>query len=166
MNGHRVADQIPPPCRADSVATTSWARWVREEWQAVRVTQLETGPVPADGLGRVRVHVNVHLGALAPADVLVEATVDGSESTEPLGGWPIRLWSVQSLRNGTYVFEGLLPREAVEPSRPLSVRVRPGAPHEALSTLHEVARVFGGSNPARTLHDARRLRVEPTAVSG
>jgi hypothetical protein len=167
MSRYRVADQIPPPSPAHHAATTGWARWVRERWQAVRVTHLKTVPLRPDIPGRVRVRVNVHLGLLAPADVLVEATADGAETTDTSGEWPIRLCSMQSYRNGTYVFEALLPRRAVEHRRPLTVRVRPGAAHEALSTLQDVVRLFEvRPGPAGALDNARRSRPEPAVVTG
>jgi hypothetical protein len=141
MNQHRLPDQIPPPQRAAKAPTERWAAWVREVWGGVRVTHLETNPLLADVPGRVRVRANVHLGSLLPADVLVEATTDAAEAPDASGEWPIRLSSVQSYGNGTYVFEGLLPLEAVD-EYALIVRVRPGAVHETLSTLQEVDRSF------------------------
>jgi hypothetical protein len=171
MDRYHVAHQIPPPRLADDTATGGWARWVRDRWQAVRVTHLKTVPLHPDVPGRLRVRVNVYLGALAPADVLVEATADraetdGARAVEAPDEWPIRLCSMQSYRNGTYVFEALLPRQAVEQRRRLTVRVRPGARHEALSTLRDVVRLFEfSSGPARALLKARRSLPEPAAVN-
>jgi hypothetical protein len=140
MNQHRLPDEIPPPQRTANAPTAAWTVWVRQQWGGVRVTHLEANPLLADFPGRVRVRANVHLGCLLPADVLVEATIDAAAS-DASGEWPIRLCSVQSYRNGTYVFEGLLPLEAVD-EHPLIVRVRPAAVHETLSTLQEVDRSF------------------------
>lgn len=140
MNQHRLPDQIPPPQRTANAPSAAWTAWVRQQWGGVRVTHLETNPLLADVPGRVRVRANVDLGSLLPADVLVEATTDAAE-TAASAEWPIRLCSVQSYANGTYVFEGLIPLEAVD-EHPLIVRVRPGAVHETLSALQEVDRSF------------------------
>lgn len=167
MSRYGVADHIPPPCRAAEASATGWARWVRDRWPAVRVTHLKTVPLRPHVPGRLRVRVNVYLGALAPADVLVEATVDEADTPDGSGEWPIRLCSVQSYGNGIYVFEALLPRQPVEHRRRLTVRVRPGTSHEALSTLQDVVRVFEvHSSPVGAPGNDRRPRPEPAAVTG
>jgi hypothetical protein len=164
MSQYRLPDRIPPPCPGNEAG---WARWVRDKWNAVRITHLRTTPLGADIPGRVRIRVNVHLGALAPADVLVQASADGAEATDVSGEWPIRLCSTQSYGNGTYVFDGLLPAHGVENRRRLAVRVRPGAAHEALSTLREVRRLFElQSDSARDANDGRRARTRLEPVTG
>lgn len=146
---------------------SSWARWVRDEWQTVRVTHVKTVPLRADVPGRVRVRVNVHLGALAPADVLVEARTDQQASTDASAEWPIRLFSAQSYGNGTYVFEGLLAPHTGVGLRPLTIRVRPGALHEALSALRDVVHVFDlRVDSVRAATRAQRSRSEPLAPVG
>jgi hypothetical protein len=164
MNQHRLPDQIPPPCPATKSPTVAWAAWVREQWSAVRVTHLETNPLLPDVPGHVRLRANVHLGSLVPADVLVEATAEPAEAVDASGECSIRLCSMQSYNNGTYVFEGLLSLEALE-DQPLTVRVRPGAAHEALSALREVARAFDvRSDFAPAVKEARRTRLEPATA--
>jgi hypothetical protein len=129
------------------------------------VTQLKATPLRADIPGHLRVHANVHLGSLAPADVHVEVTADGSEKAEASGECSVRLFSIQSYGNGTYVFEGLLPSQVVEKDCPLTVRVRPGAAHDALSALREVARAFDvRSDFALAVKEARRTRRELVTV--
>jgi hypothetical protein len=164
MNQHRLPDQIPPPSPAANVPTAAWAAWVREQWGAVQVTHLKATPLRADIPGHLRVHANVHLGSLAPADVLVEATADGSETADAAAEWSIRLSSMQSYRNGTYVYEGLLPRQAVEERCPLTVRVLPGAAHEAFSMLGEVARAFDVRSDVTPAVEVRRTRLAPVAA--
>lgn len=166
MNQHRLPDQIPPPQRSANAATAAWAAWVRQQWRRVRVTHLETNSLLADVPGRVRVRANVHLGSLVPADVLVEATADVAETAAASREWPIRLWSVQSYRNGTYVFEGLLPLEAVD-EHLLIVRVRPGAVDETLSALQEVERSFDvRSDPAPAVGEGWHSRRREPATTG
>jgi hypothetical protein len=140
MNQHRLPDQIPPPQRTANAPTAAWTAWVRQQWGGVRVTHLEANPLFADVPGQVRVRANVHLVSLLPADVLVELT-GTADAADASGEWPIRLCSVQSYNNGSYVFEGLLPLEAVD-DHLLIVRVRPSAVREALSGLQEVSRPF------------------------
>lgn len=166
MNQHRLPDQIPPPQRAANAPTARWAAWVRQQWGGVRVTDLEINPLLADVPGRVHVRANVHLGPLLPADVLVEAATDAAEATDASGEWPIRLCSVQSYANGTYVFEGLLPLEAVD-EHPLIVRVRPGAVHERLSALQEVDRSFDArSDSAPAVGEGWHSRRHEPATTG
>jgi hypothetical protein len=166
MNQHRPPDHIPPPGPAENTATDGWARWVRKTWEGVRVTHLEAVPLPASIRGRLRVRVNVHLAALTPADVLVEATAEGGEASGARGEWPIRLCSTQSYGNGTYVFDAPLPPQGVENQRVLTVRVRPAVEHPALSRLREVVRPFEVRTDAHASDDTRRSRPEPTAVAG
>jgi hypothetical protein len=164
MNQHRLPDQIPPPCPAGKSPTAGWAAWVREQWSAVRVTHLETNSLPSEVPGHVRLWANVHLGSLAPADVLVEATAEPTEAVDASGECSIRLCSMQSYNNGTYVFEGLLPLEILD-DQPLMVRVRPGAAHETFSALREVAGSFDGrSDLAPAVDEPPRPRPEPVAA--
>jgi hypothetical protein len=164
MNQHRLPDQIPPPNPAANVPTAAWAAWVREQWGAVQVTHLKATPLRADIPGHLRVHTNVHLGSLTPADVRVEATADAAEAVDASGEWPIRLCSMQSYHNGTYVFEALLPLETLE-DNPLTVRVRPGAAHETFSALREVVGSFDvRSDFAPVVTKARRPRPEPVTA--
>jgi hypothetical protein len=165
MKEHSPANQLPPPCLAGATATGGWARWVRDKWPAVRVTHVKTVPLPADTRGPARVRVNVHLGALTPADVLVEATVNEADGRDASDGAPIRLCSIQSYGNGTYVFDGLLPRQTDDAHLPLMVRVRPAASHKAVSTLRDVVRLGEfHSGSARAVHK-RRTQPEPAVVT-
>ncbi len=135
MSRHRLPDQVPPPTLQADAPTAGWAAWVRQQWATVRVTHVETNPLRADVPRHVRLRANVHLGSLAPADVLVEATADRAKTAT-------RLASLQSYGNGIYVFEGVLPPHAFKEGHPLIVRVRPGASHDAFSGLGEIARAF------------------------
>ncbi len=156
MNQLRPPDHIPPPGPAENTATGDWARWVRKAWEAIRVTHLEAVPLPPRTRGRLHVRANVHLGALTPADVLVEATAEGGEASDPRGEWPIRLCSIQSYGNGTYVFDAPLPPQGREKRRLLTVRVRPAVEHSALSKLREVVRAIEARTHAHASDDTRR----------
>jgi hypothetical protein len=165
MSQHRLPDQIPPPSAAPNAPSAGWVTWVRDQWGAVRVTHVKTKPLRAGTRGRLQVRANVHLGSLAPADVLVEATANGAKTADATGEWSVRLSSMQSYRNGTYVYEGLLPQQAVEERCRLTVRVLPGAAHEAFSTLGEVARAFDvRSDVTPAVDEVRRTRLAPVAA--
>ena len=166
MNRRRLADQLPPPspnANASTAPSADWAAWVRQQWRVVRVTQVETTPVRDDVPGHVRLRANVHLGSLVPADVVVDATADRAKVA---GEWSTRLASLQSYRNGTFVFEGLLPRRAVEDRLPLIVRVRPGVAHDAFTGLGIVARTFEvRTDSGREAKKKRRTRERPVSAS-
>jgi hypothetical protein len=162
MNQHRLPAQIPPPCPATNARSRGWAAWVHQQWPAVRVTHITTRPLHPDIAGHLRVLANVHLAALSPADVLVEATADRADTARDPDAWPIRLCSAQSYRNGIYVFEGLLPPHGVEERCPLTVRVRPGVAHETFTALGDVAQAFDvRRDVAAAGRKARRARAEP-----
>ncbi len=164
MNQNRLPDQIPPPSAAASAPTAAWAAWVREQWEAVRLTLLEKRPPRVHLSAYPRLRVTVHLGSLSPADVVVEAAA--GEPADTSREWPIRLCSMQSYGNGTYVFEGLLPPHDTKDQRALTVRVRPAAAHEELSALREVARAFDGRSEVASTADAPSPRRPEWAAAG
>jgi hypothetical protein len=98
--------------------------------------QIEVRPTRADRLGPVRLEVAVYLGRLLPADVHVEAVIDwdaGCDGGARGDGVPgtVRLCSTRSYRNGTFVFEAVLPRMPAGGPEAITVHVRPadrGAP--------------------------------------
>jgi hypothetical protein len=140
MKQHRLQDQIPPPRISDDGPTKAWAVWVSEQWRAVHVIQLDAARHLADRLDRVRVRAVIHLGLLSPADVRVDAVAGAGE---PVGASHQRvheMWSVQSYRNGAFVFEGLIAAESLDGYRMLAVTVRPRSAHEDLSRLRTVVR--------------------------
>ena len=162
MRERRLAVEMPPAWpKADARIAPSarWAAWVRRQWGRVRVTHVETTPIPDGAPDHVRVRANVHLGSLVPADVLVDATADGAKVS---GEWSTRLASSQSYGNGTYVFEGLLSPHGDADRSPLIVRVRPGTAHDAFSALGKVVRAFEICPASgRAANKARRTRREP-----
>jgi hypothetical protein len=145
-------NQLPPPGVATDPSPAIWAVWVREHWGAVRVTGLDTTQL-ADVPGRVRVRAVIHLGSLSPADVHVDAVAgaaDSADTTRPRLG---ELWSAQSFRNGTFVFEGFAEAEALGEQRLLTVRVRPRRAQETLADLSPVSQ-------------SSEVRVEPATRGG
>lgn len=106
----------PPP---------SWRPWLEANWEEVRVAHAEARR--RIGAGGVRFHIRavVHLGALLPTDVQVECGVRGRERGHSVSG--VRLWSVQSYRNGAFVYEATIADDAIGDvaQDDLVVRVRP-----------------------------------------
>jgi hypothetical protein len=106
----------------------------------------------------------VQLGALLPADVHVDISRRDVEPGSSDGG-ALRLWSVQSYRNGAFVFEAAATDQEIDDSilADLIVRVRPaGSDRErALASAVVAPLRFPGTGPdqhaARELLDARRL---------
>jgi hypothetical protein len=140
MKQHQLPDQTPPPSTADA-PNAVWTAWVREHWGAVRVIQLDTNRHLADDApSQARVRAVVHLGLLSPADVHVDATADVPNAAGATDQSVIELWSAQSYRNGTFVFEALVPAEALDEHGALTVCVRPRGGHEDLLPLRAVAR--------------------------
>jgi len=150
MTQRHSQDQLAPP-RNGIAPAALWADWVRQHWDAVRVIHLDVTPL-ADVVDRVRVRAVIHLGSLSPADVRVGAVRSGAESDDESDESASELYSAQSYRNGTFVFEGFTILEAPHGERPLSVLVRPRAAHEDLSGLTVVAR--SSYEHARTGDDA------------
>lgn len=138
MRDHRPQNQLPPPQLTADASSAAWSGWVREQWGAVRVIQLDMTQL-ADVPGRVRVRAVIHLGVLSPADVCVDAVAGAAESVDTSRPRLGELWSAQSYRNGTYVFEGFAATEALDDRGVLTVRVRPRSAHEDLSGLGAVA---------------------------
>jgi hypothetical protein len=141
MTQHQSQDRLAPPPRGDVTPAALWADWVRQHWGAVRVIDLDVTPL-ADVVDRVRVRAVIHLGSLSPADVRVGAVRGAAESDDEPEESASELYSAQSYRNGTFVFEGFTVLDARDGERLLSVLVRPRAAHEDLSGLTVVARSY------------------------
>lgn len=142
MTEHGLHDQLPPPQRTPGAPTAEWAAWVREQWSAVRVILFEAMHL-ADAADRVRVRAVIHLGALSPADVRVDAVTGGTESPDEPGRRASELWCAQSYRNGTFVFEGFAATEALDERGALTARVRPRTGDEDLARLSVFAHSTG-----------------------
>jgi hypothetical protein len=97
------------------------------DWSDVRIlsVEVEAGPrsVPP---GHRRVRAGVYLGRLTPADVRVTLARPGSRADEPArDASELRLWSVRSYRNGSYVFERNVAEDVLTDLGRLKVRVGP-----------------------------------------
>lgn len=121
-----------------------WAEWIRRRWPDVRIVQL--GSAPGRGAApsaTITARACVHLGALTPADVRVE--VVGREGSHVADAAPTppcrRLWSVRSYANGSFLFEGEVPRAMLEHPAGVDVRVR-ADPQRGHTALAPVARPF------------------------
>ena len=119
--------------------SAAWIGWVREQWNAVRVAHVATTQL-ADVGDRVRVRAVIHLGPLSPADVCVEVVKGAGPTAGGSGRTLNELWSTQSYRNGTFVFEGVTLTDAMDDDEGLTVRVRPRKADEKLSDLGTAAR--------------------------
>jgi len=64
--------RLEADCAAASRALASWMSVVRREWPQVRVEALEDGPTEARVGDLAGVRARLRLGALSPADVIVE----------------------------------------------------------------------------------------------
>jgi hypothetical protein len=108
----------------------------------VRVIQLDAARHLADAPDRVSVRAVIHLGSLSPADVRVDAVAGAGEPVGASNQRAHEIWSVQSYRNGIFVFEGFVAPESPDGHRSLTVRVRPRSAHahEDLSLLRTVVR--------------------------
>jgi hypothetical protein len=139
MSQHQSHNQLAPPRDDAGAPAATWAAWVRQHWDAVRVIDLDVTRL-ADVADRVRVRAVIHLGSLSPADVFVGAMcgTPGADGTSELPG--SELYSAQSYRNGTFVFEGFTVVDAPDGDRLVGVLVRPRGAHENLSGLTVVAR--------------------------
>jgi hypothetical protein len=104
----------------------SWRRWVRANWKRVRVVAVELRRARADTGSRITIRAVVHLGALLPADVQVTVRRRHSVTRcESSGECVVRLWSVQSYRNGAYVFEAAVCPHEIDDGEGLVVQVHP-----------------------------------------
>ena len=96
----------------------------------VRAARIEVRPSTRDdGSGLSCVTAVLHLGALLPADVLVQLLPPPAASADDdVEEDVLRLWSVQSYRNGMYVFEAHAPDRllAARPGARLRVRRHEG----------------------------------------
>ena len=97
---------------------------LRSRWPDVAILGTDIGSRALDGQRCRRITAYLHLGALLPVDVAVFATrvTDGAKEE---ARWP--LFSVASLCNGNYRYEGEVPARADETDREWTVRVTPAA---------------------------------------
>src|ERR1051326_7993683 len=87
--------------RIEQSDSSTYDDWVATHWPSVRVCDVGAFVDLQDEVARPRVHAIVRLGALSPADVRVLArgvTTDAGHTMRA----PLRLWSVQSYRNGAF----------------------------------------------------------------
>jgi hypothetical protein len=106
----------PPP---------AWRAWVERHWAKVRVAHAESRRCACSTGAWLRMRAVVHLGELAPVDVHVDLVRRGDESGDSTAR---RLWSIQSYRNGAFVYEGRVPEDESrtrDVPRDYLVRVRP-----------------------------------------
>lgn len=119
------------------------------DWQAVRIARLEVEPDRRGAApGYCCVRTVVCLGALTPADVLVQLLPADALAADGAMTPIERLWSVRSLSNDAYVFEARVPTTLLAGPRRLQVHVSPaGEP--------------GDARPARSVGCSRPLPVPP-----
>ena len=123
------------------------ARGARRAWpgtarRGVRVTHAEVRRAGRDDGSALRIRAVVQLGTLLPADVRVHVAPRGNAASCESDPGALRLWSVQSYRNGAFVFEATaLDREigAAADAEDLVVRVRPAHGGRALAASRAVA---------------------------
>ena len=130
-------------------ASRDWRLWIQTQWPRVRIVSIDIseGGARAPSDARI-VHTCVHLGSLAPADVRVEMTSgDPAVANDPSAA-AVRLWSVQSYGNGSFVFEAELPRAALAGVSSFSIRVVPSSQHGPLSLPPVVRRVRAAAEGA------------------
>ena len=106
----------------------------------VHIGHVELCPAGHTGArGHHRVRATIDLGGLAPADVVVQLLTGAAAGTDDRRVEPIaRLWSVQSLSNGSFVFEARVPTALIAEPRRVTLCVAPATDGEHLPVLQPV----------------------------
>ena len=88
-----------------------------------------------------RVRATINLGGLAPADVVVQLLPGAAAGSDD---WQVdaiaRLWSVQSLSNGSFVFEACVPTALIAAPRRVTLCIGPATDGEHMPVLQPVGR--------------------------
>ena len=121
------------------------ARFIAE-WARVRIGQVQTVPAEAGAEPRTTVRACVHLGVLAPADVMAEllAADPGASKAHAM---PFRLWSMQSYHNDSYDFETQVPTRLLSEPPGCVIRVSPVADLTNGMTMQPVVRPVSLARP-------------------
>ncbi|MDQ2930547.1 MAG: hypothetical protein M3Y05_07000 [Gemmatimonadota bacterium] len=124
----------------ESAARPFDSQWVAGQWPCVHICHAAFR-VDGERGGDRRPVLNavVQLGELAPADVHVTARriVDDSESAADA---LLRLWSVQSHRNGSFVFEAETHPDVLGDASQIGIVVQPAAPRTDAAALSDIVR--------------------------
>jgi hypothetical protein len=110
------------------------ARHLVGQWSRVRVAEVALRVPRGEDGSRITVEACVHLGALLPADVVVELVpeTDGRRHRPPL------LSSVYPYHNDSYAYEVTLPAAELEALAGAVVRVMPAPDLAALAAVRPV----------------------------
>jgi hypothetical protein len=130
----------PPPADASDARIEGLS--LASQWTDVHVCHVEARNDFADGrTDRTVLRAVVQLGALAPADVRVTvrqpaANLGAARET------PVRLWSAQSYRNGSFVFEASTNASDIADSADLLVSVEPSPARDGGIALDAIVTQF------------------------
>jgi hypothetical protein len=97
---------------------------LRSRWPEVAILEVDVDSRRVEGRPRRRVTAYLHLGALLPVDVAVFVT-RGTDGVPENARWP--LFSVSTLCNGNYRYEGDLPARADDTDGEWTVYATPAA---------------------------------------
>jgi hypothetical protein len=134
-----------PESLDDATRRRWWYARAEATWPQVHVVHTEVAPTPC---GR-RVRAAVRLGGLAPVDVIVE--LQPFAAPPGVGAGVERMWSTESLDNGTVVFEAHLGAATTAADDAWVLSVRPAEAVRARPVDHPL-----DLRPAR--RDAPRAR--------
>jgi nucleotide-binding universal stress UspA family protein len=130
----------PPPVAASNARIDESS--LASQWSDVHVCHMEARNDAADGRAdRTMIRAVVQLGALAPADVRVmvrQHTADAGTASERA----VRLWSGQSYRNGSFVFEAVANASEIPDGADLLVSVEPSPGRHGGITLDSIVTEF------------------------
>lgn len=128
-----------PSAIVESAARPFDSQWLAGQWPCVHICHaaLHVDDRPAGR--RPKLNAVVQLGELRPADVHVTARRigDGSESE---ANALFRLWSVQSHRNGAYVFEAETHHDVLGDASQIGIVVKPARPRTDAVVLSDIVR--------------------------
>lgn len=128
-----------PWAPVESAARPFDSQWLAEQWPCVHICHAALRVDGPHAGRRPKLNAVVQLGELKPADVHVTARriVDGSESASDA---LLRLWSVQSHRNGSYVFEAESPPDILGDASQIGIVVQPARPRTDAAGLSDIVR--------------------------
>jgi len=137
--GSALGERPPPADLADAhIEGLSLA----SQWTDVHVCHVEAhDDIAAGRTDRTVLRAVVQLGALAPADVRVTVRQPAA-GVEAASEGPVRLWSAQSYRNGTFVFEASTNASALADGADLLVSVEPSPARHGAGALDAVVTQF------------------------
>lgn len=117
-------ESLPRSPRTEGLLKSPATRTLQEEWKQVHVDKVDVCPPRTADSGQEIVRAIVCLGALLPCDVRVEllAVSDGRRGGHVLDVCR-RLFSVEPLANGCYVFEARLPAGTLQAAEGGVIRI-------------------------------------------